>query len=300
MSDFAPSKIVDLEAALDLIEDGMTIGIGGWIFHSQPMALIRGIVRRGLKNLKLVPAPGSIAPDLLIAAGCVSETACVFISFEHLGLAPGFRKAAQSGAIKVLEMDGPGIAAGLRAGACDLPYGLIPDLGTDLPKVNPDCYRKARVQEGGRPLLEVPAIKPDVVLLHGQRSDDMGNLQYFGAGFFDMLLAQAADKVIATVDKLVPQSTVRSGAHLTKVPSALVDAVVVSPYGAHPGQSAGLYGFDEKHLKSYVRAHKSQDSFQAYLNDHVFGIDGERGYLDKIGVASLTAISSGKQEMDHA
>ena len=61
-------------------------------------------------------------------------------------------------------MDGPGIAGGLRAGACDLPYGLIPDLGTDLPKVNPETYRKARIQEGGRPLLEVPAIKPDVAV----------------------------------------------------------------------------------------------------------------------------------------
>ena len=215
----APSKIVELDAALDLIESGMTVGIGGWIFHSQPIALVRGIARRGLKDLRLVPAPGSIAPDLLIASGCVKETACVFISFEHLGLAPGFRKAAQAGSVKVLEMDGPGIAGGLRAGACDLPYGLVPDLSTDLPKVNPDGYRRARVRDGDRPLLEVPAVKPDVVLLHGQRADDMGNLQYFGAGFFDMLLAQAASKVIATVDKLVPQSTVRASAHLTKVPS---------------------------------------------------------------------------------
>ena len=115
-----PGKVAELDKALDLIDDGMTVGIGGWIFHSQPMALVRGIVRRGIKDLRLVPAPGSIAPDMLIAAGAVRETACVFISFEHLGLAPGFRRAAQSGAIKVLEMDGPGIAGGLRAG---LPAG---------------------------------------------------------------------------------------------------------------------------------------------------------------------------------
>jgi glutaconate CoA-transferase, subunit A len=293
MKELAPSKIVGLDEALDHVEDGMTVGIGGWIFHSQPMALVRGIARRGFKNLRLVPAPGSIAPDLLIAAGCVVETACVFISFEHLGLAPGFRKAAQSGTIKVLEMDGPGIAGGLRAGACDLPYGLIPDLGTDLPKVNPEGYRPARIQEGGRPLLEVPAIKPDVVLLHGQRADELGNLQYFGAGFFDMLLAQAADKVIATVDKLVPQSTVRNAAHLTKVPAAMVDAVVVSPWGGHPGLSAGHYDMDEAHLKSYVRAHRSDEDFQSYLNDHVLGVEDEDAYLEKIGSATLRSISSG-------
>ena len=181
------SKIVSLDAALSVVQDGMTLGIGGWIFHGQPMALVRGLIRKGVRDLTLVPAPGSIAPDMLIGAGCVTTTACVFISFEHLGLAPNFRRAAQSGAIKVLEMDGPGIAGGLRAGACDLPYGLIPDLGTDLPRVNPEGYRRARVQDGGRPLLEVPAIKPDVVLLHGQQADEYGNVQYFGASYFDLL-----------------------------------------------------------------------------------------------------------------
>jgi glutaconate CoA-transferase, subunit A len=290
----SPSKIVELDAALDNIESGMTIGIGGWIFHSQPMALIRGIIRRGLNDLKLVPAPGSIAPDLLIAAGCVRETACVFISFEHLGLAPGFRKAAQEGSLKVLELDGPGLAGGLRAAACDLPYGLIPDLGTDLPKVNPNGYRKARIQEGGRPLLEVPAIKLDVALLHSQQVDDMGNLQYFGAGFFDMLLAQASEKVIATADKLVPQSVVRKGAHLTKVPAAMVDAVVVTPFGAHPGVSAGNYEADEVHLKAYVKAHRTNDDLQQYMQCYVIGPENQADYLDRVGARALTTISSGE------
>ena len=287
----AASKIVALDTALDQIESGMTIGIGGWIFHSQPMALVRGIIRRGLEDLRLIPAPGSIAPDLLIAAGCVRDVLCVFISFEHLGLAPGFRHAAQSGTVRVLECDGPGLAGGLRAGACDLPYGLIPDLGTDLPKVNPDGYRLARVQDGGRRLLEVPAIKPDVVLLHGQQADAMGNLQYLGAGFFDMLLAQAGRKVIATVDKLVAQSVVRQAAHKTKVPAALVDQVVVAPFGAHPGVSAGHYEADEEHLKSYLKAHRDGD-LNGYLERFVRPASHD-DYLAAIGSESLGRISAG-------
>ena len=289
----APSKLVDLDAALDTIESGMTVGIGGWIFHSQPMALVRGIIRRGLKDLKLVPAPGSIAPDMLIAAGCVRETACAFISFEHLGLAPGFRKAASAGAIHVSEMDGPGIAAGLRAGACDLPYGLIPDLGTDLPKVNPDMYRPCRTQDGGRPLLEVPAIRPDVTLLHVQQADPMGNLQYGGAGFFDMMLAQASDRVIATADRLVPESTVRRAAHLTKVPAALVDQVVIAPFAAHPAGSAGQYEADETHLRAYVRAHRSDEGLAAYLQEYVYGADDQVAYLDRVGAGALDRIATG-------
>lgn len=285
-------KIVDLDSALAAVKDGMTLGIGGWIFHGQPMALVRGLVRRGVRDLTLVPAPGSVAPDMLIGAGCVKETGCVFISFEHLGLAPNFRRAAQSGAVKVLEMDGPGIAGGLRAGACDLPYGLIPDLGTDLPKVNPGLYRKARVQEGSRPLLEVPAIKPDVLLLHGQQADEEGNVQYFGAGYFDLLMAQASIHVICSVDRIVPTSTVRHSARLTKIPSAFVDAIVVTPFGAHPGGSPGLYAQDENHLKTYVAASRDQASFDAYLASHVRGA-GEDAYRERIGAAALAGLTAG-------
>jgi glutaconate CoA-transferase, subunit A len=289
----APSgKIVDLDTALGVIEDGMTVGIGGWIFHGQPMALVRGLIRKGVRDLSLVPAPGSVAPDMLIGAGCVRETACVFISFEHLGLAPNFRRTAQSGSLTVLEMDGPGIAGGLRAAACDLPYALIPDLGTDLPRVNPQGYRKARVQEGPRPLLEVPAIKPDVLLLHGQQADEEGNVQYFGAGYFDLLLAQAARHVICSVDRLVPASTVRHSARLTKIPSAFVDAVVVTPFGAHPGGSPGLYAQDEKHLKAYVAASRDQAAFDSYLAHYVHG-GNEDAYHDRVGAATLAALSAG-------
>lgn len=289
----SPSKIVSLDTALSAVKDGMTLGIGGWIFHGQPMALVRGLIRKGVRDLTLVPAPGSIAPDMLIGAGCVTTTACVFISFEHLGLAPNFRRAAQSGAIKVLEMDGPGIAGGLRAGACDLPYGLVPDLGTDLPRVNPEGYRRARVQEGGRPLLEVPAIKPDVVFLHGQQADEHGNVQYFGASYFDLLMAQAAKHVICLVDRIVPSSTVRHTARLTKIPSAFVDAVVVSSFGAHPGASSGLYEQDETHLAAYIAASRDQASFDAYLASHVRDLNGEGAYLDRIGAPALARLSAG-------
>ncbi|MEA2919513.1 MAG: glutaconate CoA-transferase, subunit, partial [Bradyrhizobium sp.] len=104
------SKLKALSEALDGIEDGATVGIGGWIFNSQPMALVRELIRRNKRNLRLVPAPGSIAPDMLIGAGCVAETGCVFISFEQFGLAPHFRRAAEAGTIKIQELDGPAIA----------------------------------------------------------------------------------------------------------------------------------------------------------------------------------------------
>jgi glutaconate CoA-transferase subunit A len=281
------SKLKSLSDALDGIEDGTTIGIGGWIFNSQPMALVRELIRRNKRNLRLVPAPGSIAPDMLIGAGCVAETGCVFISFEQFGLAPHFRRAAEAGSIKIHELDGPAIAGGLRAAACDLPYGLIPDMCTDLPRVNPQTYQPVPRAPGERAMLRVPAIHLDVVLLHAQQADELGNVQYFGPVFFDVLMAQAASKVIVSVDRIVPADVVRRNNHLTKLPSAFVHSVVETPFGAHPTSSGGLYEADDAHLEEYVKASADAASFATYLERYVSGAATPRDYLQRIGSPHL-------------
>jgi glutaconate CoA-transferase subunit A len=281
------SKIKDISEALDGIEDGATIGIGGWIFNSQPMALVRELIRRNKRNLRLMPAPGSIAPDMLIGAGCVAETGCVFISFEQFGLAPHFRRAAESGSIRIHELDGPAIAGGLRAAACDLPYGLIPDMCTDLPRVNPQTYQPVPRVPGERAMLKVPAIHLDVVLLHAQQADELGNVQYFGPVFFDVLMAQAAKKVIVSVDRIVPTEVIRRDNHLTKLPSAFVHSVVEAPFGAHPTSSGGLYEADDDHLGEYVRASGGAASFAKYLETYVSGVAGHRDYHKRIGSPRL-------------
>ncbi len=283
-------KLVSLTEALAFLQDGMEVATGGWIFNSQPMALVREVVRRGLRNLRLVPAPGSIAPDMLIGAGCVASTACVFISFEQFGLAPHFRRAAEAGTIEIREMDGPAIAGGLRAGATDLPYMLIPDMATDLPRVNPECYRPVPRRPGERPMLAVPAIQPDLLLLHGQQADEYGNVQLLGGTFFDPLLAQAAKRVVVTVDRIVDPETIRRDNHLTKIPAAFVDAVVEAPFGAHPTASAGFYGMDETHLADYVAASADAAGFHAYLDRYVARAGTHRDYLDRLGRERLRSL----------
>ena len=116
-------------------------------------------------------------------------------------------------------------------------------------------------------------------------------MQYFGAAYFDLLMAQAARHVICSVDRIVPSSTVRHDARLTKIPSAFVDAIVVAPFGAHPGGSPGLYDQDERHLKSYVAASRDQATFDAYLASHARG--GEDAYRERIGSKALAGLTSG-------
>lgn len=283
------SKLVSLSEAVAGIEDGSRVALGGWIFNSQPMALVRALIRKGARNLDLVPAPGSIAPDMLIGAGCARSTACVFISFEQFGLAPHFRRQAEAGTLKVYDLDGPAIAGGLRAAICDLPFMPVPDLGTDLPKHAPEHYRELPTEPGERKLLAVSPIKPDVCLLHAQQADEFGNVQYLGSPFFDAMLAQASRKVVVSVDRIVSAATVRKSNHLTKLPTALVDYVVEAPYGAHPTSSPSLYRNDERHLKAYVKASRDTESFERYLAQYVRPED-HSAYLDTVGVGELEGL----------
>lgn len=285
------SKLVSLEEAVAAVKDGASIGLGGWIFHSQPMALVRALIRQGARDLDLVPSPGSIAPDLLIGAGRVRSTACVFISFEQHGLAPHFRRAAEQGSIKVHEMDGPGYAGGLRAAICDLPWMPIPDLATDLPRVNPAHYRPLPSAPGERRLLAVAPIRPDVCFLHAQQADEFGNVQFLGPPFFDVMLAQAARRVVVSVDRVVSPETIRRSNHLTKLPYAMVDAVVEAPFGAHPTASAAIYRADEAHLREYVKASAKAESFAAYLERYITGAGDRAAYLDRIGGGRLAGLA---------
>ncbi|WP_316201092.1 MULTISPECIES: CoA transferase subunit A [unclassified Bradyrhizobium] len=284
------SKIVSVDEAVAEIPDGAKVALGGWIFNSQPMALVRALIRKGARDLHLIPAPGSIAPDMLIGAGCVASTVCVFISFEQFGLAPHFRRQSENGTLKVYDLDGPAIAGGLRAGICDLPYMPVPDLGTDLPKFAPEHYWPLPSKPGERRMLAVAAVKPDVCLLHAQQADEHGNVQHLGPPFFDAMIAQASRRVIVSVDRIVSTDTIRRSNHLTKLPSAMVDAVVEAPFGAHPTASPSLYRSDEAHLKDYVKSSASAETFGAYLDRYVRGATSS-AYLDTIGGSRLAALA---------
>ncbi|MCL4183028.1 MAG: CoA transferase subunit A [Burkholderiaceae bacterium] len=289
------SKLVSLDQAVAMVADGSSLGLGGWIFNSQPMALVRALARRGVRDLSLVPSPGSIAPDLLIGAGCVRHTLCVFISFEQFGLAPHFRRAAEAGTLEVTDIDGLAFAGGLRAAMGDLPWVPIPDLGTDLPRHAPAQYRALPGAPGERRLLAAMAISPDICFLHAQQADEAGNVQFLGAPFFDVMLAQASRRVVVSVDRIVCTETIRRANHLTKLPSALVDAVVHLPFGAHPTASQGLYEADETHLRQYVRASGKPESFADYLRGHVHDPALQAQYLDLIGGAQLAELAFGRQ-----
>lgn len=291
------NKLVSLDQAVAGIEDGAKVGLGGWIFNAQPMALVRALIRKGVRNLDLIPTPGSIAPDMLIGAGCARSTVCVFISFEQFGLAPHFRRRSEAGMLKVVDLDGPGLAGGLRAAICDIPYMPIPDLGTDLPKHAADHYWPLATKPGERKLLAAAAVRPDVCLLHAQQADERGNVQYIGPPFFDAMLAQASRRVIVSVDRIVSSNTIRRNNHLTKLPCAMVDAIVEAPYGAHPSASPSLYRSDDRHLQEYVKASGNDEAFATYLQRYAHAASDQAAYLEQLGGARLGQLTASETNL---
>ena len=286
------SVVIDEEQALDLVRDGMTIAIGGFNTAAHPMVIVRGLVRRGLRRLRVIG--GTIAGlelDLLIGAGVVDEVITSSVTGEALAsTAPFFRDAAESGAVRVWESDEGILYAGLRAAGQGLPF--LPwkaGVGTSIPELNEDI-KVFKDPIAGEELLAIPALRPEVCFLHVGRADQNGLGQHIGSGFGDRLLYRAAARTVITTERLVPNEEIRARAFETSV--AYAEGVVRAPWGAHPFSSPGHYLVDEKHLTEYVAladaARKGdRGPFEAYLERYVTGPRSHADYLETIGVRRL-------------
>src|SRR6185503_12077921 len=151
-------RIVELDAVLDRVKDGMTIGIGGFINSSHPMLVVRGLIKRGVKNLTVVGAASSgLEVDLLIAAGCARKVVAPYVGGEALApIGPAFRAAAEKGQLEVFELDEAMYYAGLRAAAQRVPFNpWRSGVGTSFPEMNP-AIKAFQDPLNGETLLAIP------------------------------------------------------------------------------------------------------------------------------------------------
>lgn len=291
------SRVVDEAAAAAELADGMTIGIGGFINHGHPMALVRSIVRRGLRNLTVVGAASSgLELDMLIAAGCVRTVVAPYIGAEGLApVGPAFRRAAQEGEIETFELDEAHYYAGLRAAAQNLPFNpWKAGVGTSYPHVNP-ALKEFRDPLTDELLLAVPAIALDVALLHAAVSDHFGNAQHNGHGYGDRAIAAAADRIVVQVEQLVSNERIRANPAATSVAGA--DVVLRAPFGAHPFSSGGFYPPDLEHIREYVAAADdwlrtgSRGRIDDYLGRYLLEPADHVAYLERVGIRQVLALS---------
>ncbi len=290
-----PERVATLHEAIGLLRDGMVVGLSGFSYQNPPMAIVREIVRRGLKDLTVVSGPTSgLETDLLIGAGCVRRVVTAGVAFERVaGIAPAFRRAGERGDIEVWECDECIWHLALKAAAWGMPHLLWRGgVGTSLPELNPDLQE---IAEAGRRYLKVPPVRPDIVYLHAAEADPYGNVRvareaYLGRSFAERALVLACrGPVVATVERIVPNGEIVESPHLTLVRGALV---VEAPWGAHPGGVSGRYVPDLEHYRAYVEAGEARrrgdpEPYRRYLERHVYGPDGHEAYVKTIGAPSL-------------
>lgn len=276
------SKLSSMRDALAVVRPGDLVALGGLWFHNNPSAAVRELARSRVRDLRLVAAPpSSYAVDLLLGAGCVREATLGHVSFEHMGLAPNFRRAAETGASTIIDADEATILGGIMATLEHLDAHPVPSVrGTDIMD-SPIAHLSA---DG---VVAPLAMRPDVCLLHAQEADIYGNVRNLGTPFCDPLFAKASRHVIVTVDRIIDNDDIRSAPHRTTIPGYLVDAVVEAPYGAHPASSHGRYTHDEPAIRAYVKAGASQGEWDRdYLAPFVSEPADLAAYLALVGGAA--------------
>ncbi len=283
------SALLALDAALEVVQDGSTIGLGGAVTAGHPMALVRGLARRGVRDLTVVAPTGGIEVDLLIAAGCVRRVVGSYVGVEVVsGVGPVFRRAVEDGRVEVVDLDEAHCVMGLRAAGQRLPF--LPwrgGVGTSFTELNPALV-PFEDPINGEPLLAIPAIELDAALIYAEISDRYGNAQPVGTGHMDALLGSAAREVVIQVDRVVSTEEIRRHPERTMYyPGA---SVVHARFGTHPYSNAWMTA-DELHLRDFVAAAKAgEDDLGEYLRVHVHEPTDHEGYLEIVGIRRLTSL----------
>jgi acyl CoA:acetate/3-ketoacid CoA transferase alpha subunit len=272
------------EAVSRFVNDGDYLAIGCFGHIRIPMAVEYEIIRQKKRNLGFAGHTGVHDLDILLAGGCIDRVDVAY-SFGH-EFRPGRSKVAdrliKAGKLKTAEWTNATFSWRYKAAAMGLSFIPIKSmLGTDTFKWS--AAKTVTCPFSGELNVALPALYPDVVLIHVPRADKHGNCQIDGITMADYDLARAAKKLIITTEEIVDESVIRAKPDATVIPYYLVDAVCEVPYGSHPCEMPYLYWFDEEHIAEYLNATKTEETLQAYLDKYVFGVDNFEEYLEVCG-----------------
>ena len=277
-------KRMSEEEVVATLRDGMTIGVGGWGSRRKPMSLIRAILRSDLRDLTIV-SYGGPEVGLLCAAGKVRKLVYGFVSLDSIPLEPHFRRARESGAVEVMELDEGMFQWGLVAASQRMPF--LPTragLGSDVMKHNPGLRLVASPYDDGESFVAMPALKLDAALIHMNRGDARGNAGYLGPDpYFDDLFCMAADRAYVSVERVVETEELARELDLPrlKINRMMVQGVVEAPRGAHFTSCDGDYGRDEAFQREYAAAARSEDAWEAFA-DQWLRVANEAEYRERL------------------
>lgn len=269
--DMPHDLITDVEALAARVPDGAKVALVKSA-SGPPMALVRALIRRGVRRLHLVCVPtGGLAVDLLIGAGCVETLETSAVTLDEFGQAPAFGRAVRAGSIRLLDATCPAVYAGLQAGEKGLPFMPLRGLlGSDVANYRADWKVIDNPFGEDDPVICLPAIVPDISLVHAHSADSHGNL-YIGDAREVMLMAHAARETLATAESiaagnLLDDAALRPGI----IPNVYVSGVAEAGGGARPLALPGGYEADGEHLAIYAGMARDEAGFADYLDRFVF------------------------------
>lgn len=276
-------KLISLKKAIsEFVNDGDVVYAAGFT-HLIPFAAGHEIIRQGKKNLTLARATPDLIYDQMVAAGCAKKVIFSYMGNPGVGSLRIVRGAIERGELEWEEYSHFGMITRLQAGAAGLPFLPMNQTGaTDLEGANPNIKRIPD-PFGGKDVIVVPALNPDVAIVHVQRADKHGNAHLWGIIGEQKEAAFAAKKVILTAEEIVDESVIRSDPNRTMIPGIIVSAVCHVPFASHPSYSQGYYDRDNEFYLAWDKISESKESVQTYLNEWVYGVKDRNAYWKKLG-----------------
>ena len=240
------SNLISLKEAIsNYVEDGDTVYAAGFT-HLIPFAAGHEIIRQHKKDLVLARATPDLIYDQMVAAGCARKVIFSYMGNPGVGSLRIVRSALEKGGLEWEEYSHFGMITRLQAGASGLPFlPMNQTAAGDLEQANPQIKRIPDPY-GGKDVIVVPALNPDVAIVHVQRADAQGNAHLWGIIGEQKEAAFAARKVILTAEEIVDEAVIRSDPNRTMIPGIIVDAVCHVPHACHPSYAQGYYDRDNK------------------------------------------------------
>jgi glutaconate CoA-transferase subunit A len=278
------AEIVTLrEAVADLVGDGDAVALEGFT-HLIPSAAAHEIVRQGRKDLTLIRMTPDLIYDQMIGMGCAEKLVFSWGGNPGVGSLHRFRDAIENGwprSLQIEEHSHAGMANRYVAGASNLPFAVLRGyVGTDLPKVT-STMAPVRCPFTGEGLMVVPALNPDVSVVHAQQADGRGNVAIWGICGIQKEAVLSAKRAIATVEEVVEELGPRP--FQVVLPAAAVDAISVVPHGARPSYADGYYERDNAFYEAWDPVSRDREEFRSWMEEHVLGVGDFAEHLRSIG-----------------
>ena len=283
-------KVMSLTEAVTLIPDNVHVAIGGCHYSRTPIAVIWEIIRQKKSGLVFSKSITATEGDLLLVAGTTRHIITSWFSpGVTWGVARIMRHFVQSGEATYEEWSHMSLGLRYRAAAMGVPF--LPTrsmLGSDVYKQLTDI-KEMQCPFTGDKLALVPALHPDVAIIHVQKADPYGNAQIIGFPFMDKDIALAADRVILTTEQIIDNDEIRRTPDRTDIPFFCVDAVVEVPYGCVPHECYAAYEPDFNHMDMYVKLmmERSTEGVQEYLDKYVYAPQTFDDYLSLFNVKDI-------------